>query len=80
MKVIVTEIEKRGSASSACNTNKINKEIEGIGKMIENFTASGVDRANTQDEATTKNTQFLVEDDDDFVYCEFNVHNATMAE
>ena len=54
MKVIVTVMEKRGSASSTCNTNKITKEIEGLRKMIEDFTASRVARANAKNEATTK--------------------------
>lgn len=79
MEEMKCEMEKRGFASTECNTKKITDAIDGLGKMLERITAVG--GANSAENAergdftsVRRYASFVVEDEDELV--EFDeVHN-----
>jgi hypothetical protein len=75
------EMEKRGFASTECNTKKITDAIDGLGKMIERIAAIGgthpADHAERGDSTCVERfTPFVVEDEDELVEFDSGVHNA----
>eukprot|EP00804_Cyclotella_cryptica_P006116 CCRYP_010731-RA/>CCRYP_010731-RA protein AED:0.60 eAED:0.41 QI:0/0/0/0.5/1/1/2/0/122 len=72
MEEMKCEMEKRGFASTECNTKKITDAIDGLGKMLERITAVGgansAENAERGDSTSVDHyASFVVEDEGELV-------------
>jgi ribonuclease PH len=62
-----SEMEKRGFASTECNTMKIMDAMDSLGKMIASLSAGGGKKASAEEDVDDENSHFVVFDEDEAV-------------